>query len=114
MFLNIFNFYSKKMYNQFSEIKEPLTKPLSIEISPNMLAFYHKKNGGTLTKFDEIYFDQNTDWFQKKLILSGISYPKDFFYIAEIPDSPNGIYRLGGSTGGSVKITGSDKIIGII
>ena len=30
----------------------------------------------------------------------------------EIPDSPNGIYRLGGSMGGSVKISGSDKIIG--
>ena len=76
-----------------------------------MLSYYHPKNGGTMKQFDEIYFDRNTKWYKNDLVPSGIAYPGCFFYIAEIPDDPNGMYRLGGSCGGNVRLYGNDPYI---
>ena len=38
-----------------------IEEPHQYNINPNMLAYYHPKNGGNLKKFiTEVWFDQNT------------------------------------------------------
>ncbi len=89
-------------------IEEPIYPPAE----PNMLAYYHPKNGGEIKEFiTEVWFDQNTPWFNNQLVPSGIQYPTEWFMVMKIPDDPNGIYRLAGSFGGSVTIAGTAPYI---
>ena len=89
-------------------IEEPAYQPTQ----PNMLSYYHPKNGGEIQEFlTEVWFDQNTSWFKNQLVPSGIQYPTEWFMIMEIPDDPNGNYRLAGSFGGSITIAGNAPYI---
>jgi hypothetical protein len=89
-------------------IEEPNNPPAQ----PNMLAYYHPKNGGDIKEFvTEVWFDQNTSWFKNELVPSGIQYPTEWFMIMEIPENPNGNYRLAGSMGGSVTVAGTAPYI---
>ena len=81
--------------------------PLKTTLYPSMLAYYHSKNGGEMKNWSRVWFDQTTNWFKTELKLSGIQYPKEWFYIGDIPNDPEGVYRLGGSFGGSVKLLGT-------
>ena len=92
-------------------IEEPSYPPPQ----PNMLAYYHPKNGGEIKEFlTEVWFDQNSSWFKNQLLPSGIKYPTEWFMIISIPDNPMGKYRLAGSMGGSVTIAGSAPYISTI
>lgn len=75
-------------------------------ITPKMLAYYHP-----IKPFTEVWFDQTTEWYNTKLVQSGIQYPKEWFMISEIPDEPFGLYTLFGSMGGYVTISGKDSYI---
>ena len=89
-------------------IEEPNNPP----VQPNMLAYYHPKNGGDIKEFvTEVWFDQNSSWFKNKLLPSGIQYPTEWFMIMEIPENPNGNYRLAGSMGESVTVAGTAPYI---
>jgi len=81
------------------------------KVNNKMLAFYHPKNNGTLKSYkSEVWFDKNTP-FYKRLEESGIPYPNEWFILLDLPDNPHGSYRLAGSCGGSVTVSGLDKII---
>ena len=79
----------------------------------SMLAYYHMSDKG-LQKFTKVWFDKNSSWYKNKLVPSGIKYPSEWFLLTEIPDDPWNDYRLTGSFGGSVTVSGNFKCIGRI
>lgn len=101
------NLLSKKDGPRMIVIEEPAIKPT---LDSSMLASYHPKNGGKLKNFTKVWFDQSTTFYER-LVNSGINYPSEWFMLVDLPDDPNGSYRLAGSVGGSVTVSGLDKII---
>ena len=83
----------------------------SLIFQPNMLGYYHPKNGGIMTIHSQIWFDQNTQWYNEVLVASGIQRIKNSFMIKEIPDKPDGKYKLCGMMRGCLYLNGSNPII---
>ena len=77
----------------------------------NMLGYYHPKNGGKMQIKSKIWFDQSSEWYKNYLMLSGIQRIKDWFTIHEIPDNPDGKYKLCGMMRGCLYLTGKMEIV---
>ena len=76
-----------------------------------MLAYYHPKNGGKMQIKSKIWFDQTSDWYKSILVPSGIQRIKDWFMVHEIPNNPDGKYKLCGMMRGCLYLSGTLEIV---
>ena len=74
-----------------------------------MLGYYHPKNGGKMQIKSKIWFDQTSDWYKSILVPSGIQRIKDWFMVHEIPNNPDGKYKLGDNL--SITVNFDERVI---
>tara|TARA_B110001452_G_C14976609_1_gene341320 strand:+ start:281 stop:559 length:279 start_codon:yes stop_codon:yes gene_type:complete len=81
------------------------------DFNSNMLGYYHPKNGGKMQIKSKIWFDQSSEWYKNDLMLSGIQRIKNYFVVYEIPDNPDGKYKLCGLMRGCLYLDGKAEIV---